>query len=120
VVMSADAAAKRYDKGWSVREVMSRYNMAQYFPEPVETAYAGMGKNARKAAPALSAKSGATAPVTTVSKQNGQGRSANFKDMVAKEHGAKDWKSLESKADAATKAKAEKRAKMLTTASIIR
>ena len=126
-VMSADAAAKRYDKGQNVQQLMRRYNMAQYFPEAVEetqTAYAGMGSAAKgvaaskKAAPALTAKTSAV--TNTATQQRGAGRTVNFKDMVAKEYGAKDWNTLQGKADAATKAKAEKRVKMLATASIIR
>jgi len=126
VVMSADAAAKRYDKGWSVQQLMRRYNMAQYFPEAEEApqaAYAGVGSAAKgvaaakKAAPALTVKANT---VTTAGAQRGAGRAVNFKDMVAKEYGAKDWNALQGKADAATKAKAEKRVKMLATASMIR
>jgi hypothetical protein len=127
-VMSADAAAKRYDKGWSVQQLMRRYNMAQQFEEVEEaprTAYAGVGSTAKSAgstkkmAPALAAAKTANTEAV-VTKRTAAGRSGNFKDMVAKEYGAKDWNTLQSKADAATKAKAEKRAKMLTTASIIR
>lgn len=124
VVMGADAAARRYEQGATVQQVMRHFRLAQYFPAEVpqpRTAYAGMGAGAKKAAPALTPRT-VTNTSSEVSKnqRTGAGRTHQFKEMVAKEYGAKDWKAFESKGDAAAKSKAEKRAKMLSTASVIR
>jgi hypothetical protein len=122
VVMGADAAARRYAQGAMVQQVMQGLRLAQYFPQEQEaqrTVYAGVGSGAgKKTSAALAPKATTSAAITTTAR--GAGRSEHFKAMVAKEYGAKDWKALQNQADAKTKAKAEKRAKMLSTASVIR
>jgi hypothetical protein len=99
--------------------VAQQYNLTKYFPAPVPVAAAKVTPSYK--APAVKKTTTAAAsqqkakPQATVSPVE-----ADFREMVAKEEGFTSWQGLQRLGDLDTKKNAERRVKMLMSASRVR
>jgi hypothetical protein len=119
LALPTSAALKSYDYSWSVGKVAQQYNLTKYFPAPTPVVAAkvtpsykapAVVKKMTVAAPQQKAKPQATvSPVET-----------DMREMVAKEEGFTSWQGLQRLGDLDTKKNAERRVKMLMSASRVR
>ncbi|MBL7826236.1 MAG: hypothetical protein JNJ57_06355 [Saprospiraceae bacterium] len=121
-VMTATAAAKRYEFGWSVQKVMEQNRFDQYFAEEVATASAGvptrMVSSKNVAAKPESTSRNHSVKVTPTAKNAPM--EEGFKSMVAKEYGFATWAGLERLADADMKTEAQRKVKSLMLAARVK
>lgn len=118
LALPTSAALKSYDYSWSVGKVAQQYNLTKYFPAPTPVAAAKVTPSYK--APAAKKTTAATAQQKTKPQATVSPVEAEFREMVAKEEGFTSWQGLQRLGDLDTKKNAERRVKMLTSASRVR
>jgi hypothetical protein len=119
LALPTSTALKSYDYSWSVGKIAQQYNLTKYFPAPTPVAVA-------KVAPSYNAATVAKKTTAAAQRQKAKPQAtvspveAEFREMVAKEEGFTSWQGLQRLGDLDTKKNAERRVKMLMSASRVR